>query len=360
MTRHAAAAVTAALTLAAAVVALKQTTDTPLRAPPEPARFLARYVEGDGRVVRRDGAGDTVSEGQAYAMLLAAAIGDEETFRRVWRWTRAHLRRADGLLSWLWREGRVTDAEPASDADLDAARALLVASRRFGDRSYEGEARRLAGAILREETVSSERGPVLVAGPWARRRNPPVVNPSYFSPRAYDDLGAATSDARWADLSDAGREMLSRLLGDGRRLPPDWALLGEGGELSPAGDPNKPGSQPRFGADAARIPVRLAESCEGADRALAAELWPVLRDGVRRDGLTRFLRLDGGPAEAGNAPAALVGAAGAADAAKATDARDDLLRDAAAADARDPRYYGAAWVALGRVMLTTQLLGGCS
>jgi endoglucanase len=33
--------------------------------------FLDHYVEGDGRVVRRDEGGDVVSEGQAYGMLIA-------------------------------------------------------------------------------------------------------------------------------------------------------------------------------------------------------------------------------------------------------------------------------------------------
>jgi endoglucanase len=35
------------------------------------------------------------------------------------------------------------------------------------------------------------------------------------------------------------------------------------------------------------------------------------------------------------------------------------LARAAQVDARGPTYYGAAWVALGRVMLTTDLLGRC-
>jgi endoglucanase len=52
---------------------------------PEPAaakRFLTRYVTADGQVVRRDQGGDTVSEGQAYAMLLTATSGDRDRFRR--------------------------------------------------------------------------------------------------------------------------------------------------------------------------------------------------------------------------------------------------------------------------------------
>jgi len=37
-----------------------------------------------------------------------------------------------------------------------------------------------------------------------------------------------------------------------------------------------------------------------------------------------------------------------------------LLEEAAALDQRSPTYYGAAWVALGRIMLTTKLLDACS
>jgi endoglucanase len=52
----------------------------------------------------------------------------------------------------------------------------------------------------------------------------------------------------------------------------------------------------------------------------------------------------------------LVAAAGAADAAGQTAARDGLLDDAEALDRRSPTYYGDAWVALGRTFLTTRLL----
>src|SRR5436190_12716757 len=94
-------------------------------------KFLDDYVERDGRVVRRDEGGDVVSEGQAYAMLIAVAIGDEKRFRAVWSWTKNNLRRPDGLLSWRWFDGKVTDVNTAADADLDAARALALAGRRF-------------------------------------------------------------------------------------------------------------------------------------------------------------------------------------------------------------------------------------
>jgi endoglucanase len=59
-------------------------------------------------------------------------------------------------------------------------------------------------------------------------------------------------------------------------------------------------------------------------------------------------------------PVVLVSAAGAADAAGELAARDGLLATAEALDRRFPTYYGAAWVALGRIMLTTRLLDACS
>jgi Glycosyl hydrolases family 8 len=62
--------------------------------------FLDAYVDPDGRVVRRDQGGDTVSEGQAYALLIAVAPGDSERSTAVWTWTRNHLQPPDKLLSW--------------------------------------------------------------------------------------------------------------------------------------------------------------------------------------------------------------------------------------------------------------------
>ena len=94
-------------------------------------RFLDRYVTSDGRVSRLDQGGDTVGEGQAYGMLMAAAIGDSQRFDAIWGWTKSNLRRPDGLISFLWRDGHVQDPQAASDADVDAGRALLVGSCRF-------------------------------------------------------------------------------------------------------------------------------------------------------------------------------------------------------------------------------------
>jgi endoglucanase len=304
-----------------------------------PEAFLERYVDDDGRVVRHDQGGDTVSEGQAYALLLATAAGDEERFARVWSWTRANLRRPDGLLSWRWADGRVVDAEPAADADLDAARALMRAAERFGEPAYAADGRALIRAVRAHETAAAADKTVLVAGPWARDET--VVNPSYWSPRGLAELGLV-------ELAASSRRLTQRLTESG--LPSDWARV-EAWGVEPIGPPS--GGEPTYSYDAVRVPVHLVESCDPVDRALAAGMWPRLRE---QPGAPRRA-LDGTPLASGEHPAALAGAAAAAHAAGAAAEAERLLERAAELDEQRPTYYGGALVALSRLALQS---GGCS
>jgi endo-1,4-beta-D-glucanase Y len=320
--------------------------------------FLDRYVARDGRVVRIDQGGDTVGEGQAYGMLLAAAIGDSQRFDTVWAWTQNHLQRPDGLISFLWRDGRVVDPQAASDADLDASRALLLAACRFHRPALRQQALHLGNAILQVEVASLQGAPVLTAGPWAVA--PPItLNPSYFSPAAYAALGAASGDNRWAGLTASSRSITSKLMSGSSRLPPDWAKI-EGGKPVPIGSPSEPQLRPEFSFDAVRTLVRMAEDRGPVgSSAIAARAWPVF-SGQDPSTLPVQHALSGRPIGHVLHPVVLVAAAGAADAAGQPADRDGLLDEAEALDRRSPTYYGAAWVALGRIMLTTELLNACS
>jgi endo-1,4-beta-D-glucanase Y len=319
-------------------------------------RFLDRYVTADGRVRRIDQGGDTVGEGQAYGMLLAAAIGDSQRFDAIWGWTKNNLRRPDGLISFLWRSGRVQDPEAASDADLDASRALLLAGCRFNRPTLRQEALQLGNAILRLEVASFHGAPVLTAGPWAVKA-PVTVNPSYFSPATFAALRAASGDPRWNGLAASSRSITSTLMQPPAQLPPDWARL-EGGKPVPIGLPGKPQAPEQFGFDAVRTLVRMAEDPDPAGRRIAARAWPVFA-GQDPTKLPVEHHLSGRPIGDTLNPVVLVAAAGAADAAGEPAARDGLLATAETLDQRFPTYYGTAWVALGRIMLTTKFLA-CS
>lgn len=319
--------------------------------------FLKRYVHSDGRVVRIDQGGDTVGEGQAYGMLLAAAIGDSQLFETIWGWTKSNLRRPDGLLMFLWRDGRVVDPQAASDADLDASRALLVGACRFNRPALRKEALQLGDAIMRVEVASYNGTPVLTAGPWAVAA-PITIDPSYFSPATFAALQAASGDPRWGALAASSRSITSALMQPPSRLPPDWARL-EGGRPVAIGMPSEPQTRPQFGFDAVRTLVRMAEDPNPAGRRIAARAWPVF-EGADPTKLPVEHKLSGQPIGNTLNPVVLVAAAGAADAAGDLAARDGLLATAETLDRRFPTYYGAAWVALGRIMLTTNFLKTCS
>jgi endoglucanase len=351
------------VTLAAAVPALA--TAAPASADPTAAaaaagqRCLARYALPSGRVTRRDQGGDTVAAGQAQAMLVSVALRDARRFAAVWSWTRGHLQRRDGLLASHWRGGRVVNTQAASDADLDTARALVLAGRQFHSRAYRRAGARIAAAVLARETTSIGGMQVLVAGPWAARRRPAAVSPSYWAPRSFELLAAATGDRRFLALERGAARLASALTSASPHLPPDWAKVTSAGSATPTSVPGRRTGTAQFSFAAARLPVRFAESCNGAVRALGGETWPFFASQAP-DRIALAYRLDGTAIAPAQSAVTLVAAAAAAQVAGQTAARDALLARAESVDARFPTYYGAAWVALGRLELTTKLLGGCA
>jgi endoglucanase len=323
------------------------------------ASFLDRYEERSGRVVRWDQGGDTVSEGEAYAMLLSVATGDRSRFDAAWGWTRAHLLLPSGLLAWHWANGRVTSTEPAADADVDAAYALELAASRFGERADVAPAAAMASAIVSDESVAAPSGRILVAGPWAL--GPPAyANPSYASPAELTALGALVTDPQdFTALAQGSRVLVGQLL-DADKLPPDWV------QLSPAAGPPvvvaPPGQEGSddYGFDAVRLPIRWGASCDVADRRAVAMLWPSLGRAALAGRPSIDLTLAAGRSRAAlQAPVGLVAAAAAGWAAGHREDARALLNRAETANHAHPTYYSSAWVALGRMFLQTRRLGSC-
>ncbi|MGW8430888.1 glycosyl hydrolase family 8 [Curtobacterium citreum] len=315
--------------------------------------FLDRYVR-DGRVVRTDQGGDTVSEGQAYGLLIAYANDDRETFRAIWSWTERHLLTDDHLLAWRWTPGKgVADEQPASDADLDAARALVLAGDRWDDPRYTAAGKTLAAAILEHETARTDLGTILLPGPWADQE-PYRYNASYASPAAFRVLERATGDRRWGEL-DAGSHAATAAVLDRSDLPSDWSQVHADGSVDPMPASGDQG-QVVYGWDAMRLPLRYAESCSAEDRALAGSLAPTLR---RSTELAAQLDLGGSAVTSDTSALAYAARAAAERAGGAIPAASADLRRSDRTSATTRTYYGDAWAALGATMLTSNLLGGC-
>jgi endo-1,4-beta-D-glucanase Y len=318
--------------------------------------FLEDWVDDDGRVVRRDQGDDTVSEGQAYGLLIAVGTGDEEKFESIWSWTEDNIMREDGLLAWRWQDGAVVDDEPASDADLDAARALVLAGDRFGRQDFTDAGTGLAAQILDGMTATTPLGRIMLPGLWAAGGPDYFYNPSYASPAAFAVLGEATGDIRWAEL-EAGGAAVTAALHVRSPLPPDWAQVTADGTVNAMPGAGGLGEDVRYSYDAARLPLRFAESCRPEDRTLAAQLLPPLNRQAR---LPTALDLGGTELDPDQHPVGYLARAAAASAAGDVElARQDIDR-ASALGQEFGTYYGAAWTAIGRLMLETDSLGGCA
>ena len=319
--------------------------------------FLDAYVLPGGRVQRTDQGGDTVSEGQAYGMLAAAAIGDRARFDQIWSWTQKNLEQGNGLFAFHWQGGHVTDTQAASDADLDTARALLVAACRFQQPGLRAQAIRVGHAILAHETATAGPVQVLLPGPWANKPGNLPFNPSYVDPTTLAALAAASGDGRFTALASGSVQLVNELT---RPLPPDWAIVNRGtGQATPVAAAEATSGPGMFTFDAPRTLARLGAAQNPSARAAVARAWSVFAQTKPQDIVTEH-QLSGAPAGGDHSPVTLAGVAGAAKAAGDDAAVLPLLAEAQQLNQQHPTYYGSAWVALGRLMLTTNRLAVCS
>jgi endoglucanase len=320
-------------------------------------QFLHDYVTPAGEVIRKDQGGDTVSEGQGYALLLAYAVDNRRLFARIWSWTRSHLLLGDALFAYRWQDGAVASNESAADADTQIAWALDLAGHRWSAPADTDASRQIATAIADHELGYDDHGrPTLAAGPWAIGAGRPTqVEPGYWTFPADAALAVLTRDRRWQGLASADAAHLGAITHAGTTLPSDWAALGSGSAPMPSAAPQTT-EPPASGQDGLRALVWA--SCTPAIHGVAARWWHVLAPTARQGPLTR--NLDGTPRDSDTSALSLVATAATAGAAGHRATMRSLLAEADRTARTDPTYYGNAWAALGRVLLTTTLIPGCS
>lgn len=215
------------------------------------------YLRPNGMIESR--ADGTVSESQSYAMLIAVYSGDREMFDRVWGWTQDNLqtRPEDKLFSWHWKDGKVADSNPATDADQDIAYALYLAHKKWGDKKYLTEAREIVRDIWRVETKEVAGVRYVAAGNWAVDFSDGVViNPSYLAPYQYRVFAVFDAEHDWMSLVDSSYRALELCTGQAG-LAMNWCKINNQGEV--ARDYRFGGADSSvYSYDALRVPYRIA------------------------------------------------------------------------------------------------------
>ena len=159
-------------------------------------QWKSTFVKG-GKVVRPENQNDTVSEGIAYGMLIAANMHDEATFTALQgTW-------GSGLMTWCLGAGgggtgtacNAQGGGSATDADEDAAFALLQAAKIFGKSSYKDAAMSIISQIWSKDIDSASKLPKGGSNYGATSSDP--TNPSYFAPAYYAAFKAAGDSNDW-------------------------------------------------------------------------------------------------------------------------------------------------------------------
>jgi endo-1,4-beta-D-glucanase Y len=205
--------------------------------------------------------GGVTSESQSYALLRAVWMDDSATFKTVFEWTEAHLRRPeDGLYAWHWDAGRqaVVDVNTATDGDQDIAFALILAAHRFKHPPYQDRARDLVRAIRKQTGIPVRDGWFPSAGNWAVAER--IVNLSYFVPYAYPYFARLDPEGQWERVIDLGYDLLGESLRPPARLPPDFMSVDPAGHIVPL--PAHSTLSRDFSFDAIRIYWRVAVDCQ--------------------------------------------------------------------------------------------------
>jgi endo-1,4-beta-D-glucanase Y/chitodextrinase len=205
----------------------------------------------------------TVSEGIGYGMLLAVYAADRVVLDGLWLYYKDN-RDANGAMNWLisgcntavWQPGGATDAE------IDAAMALIVAHSLWGSAGsihYEADAKSLINTIKVHQVEPNTY--VLRPGDYGYGGSD-LTNPSYFAPAYFRLFGQFTNDATfWNNVAAKCYEIINNNLnvngGATTGLVSDWCRA-DGYYSQRAVDDKRSFDGKRYYYDACRTPWRIA------------------------------------------------------------------------------------------------------
>ncbi|NJM80013.1 MAG: T9SS type A sorting domain-containing protein [Flavobacterium sp.] len=223
--------------------------------------WKTNFVEAcsNGRFrVKFDNALQTVSEGVAYGMLLTVYKADKVTFDGLWNYYKDN-RNGNGVMNWKINGCSGTVGQNgATDAELDAAMALIVADYQWGSTgtiNYRADALALIAAMKQHEVEAN----TFVLKPGDMFGGSALTNPSYFAPAYYRAYGVFSNDVTfWNNVATKAYDVINANLTTNNAvggLVSDWCQA-SGAYSNQAGSYVNNGQ--RYTYDAARTPWRIA------------------------------------------------------------------------------------------------------
>jgi len=205
----------------------------------------AWYDANRGWVLSPEGTGSTVSEGIAYGMLISVYMDDQTVFDKLYGTWKSNAAGSNGGMNW--RVGDGAQGGTASDADFDAALALVMASKQWGG-SYLSDAKALISWIASNDINGSQIKP---GNQWNDAFNPSYATTANF--KLFQDVNGGS----WNSVITQAYSDLNACANSTTGLVPDWCSWSDHKptrtNASVAQDEN-----PGFYDDAARTPWRMA------------------------------------------------------------------------------------------------------
>lgn len=225
--------------------------------------WKTNFVEAcnNGRFrVKFDTSSQTVSEGIGYGMLLSVYMADKTLFDGLWLYYKDNVN-GNGVMNWKINGCSGTIGQNgATDAELDAAFALIVADYQWasaGTINYKNDAQTLIAAIKSHEVEAN----TFVLKPGDAFGGSSLTNPSYFSPAYYRAFGTFTNDTSfWNSVASKAYTVINSNLTQNNAvggLVSDWCEA-SGNYSSLASDNGYANQGKAYTYDAARTPWRIA------------------------------------------------------------------------------------------------------
>ncbi|MBO7104839.1 MAG: glycoside hydrolase [Fibrobacter sp.] len=211
----------------------------------------AWYDASQGYILAPEGTCSTVSEAIAYGMLIAVYMDDgsngaKEMFDKIYGTWKSNGGNGAGM---NWRVGCEGGSGSASDADFDAALALIMASKQWDNASYLDDAKKIIGWMSTNDINGTKIKP---GSQWND-----AFNPSYATLANFRVFAAVGGSGDWNGVATWGANEIKACQNQSTGLVPDWCTW-DGHQPTKTSASVQQSEAAGFFDDAARTPWRTA------------------------------------------------------------------------------------------------------